>query len=65
MGSLSNSVGGGMPSSLQYVPFSIRHAIGGIAASAVMTTKVGTYTISQGGYQNMRSEQITAAVLTG
>ena len=65
MGSLSNSVGGGMPSSLQYVPFSIRHAIGGIAASAVMTTKVGTYTISQGGYQNMRSEQITATVLTG
>ena len=65
MGSLSDSAGGGMPSSVQYVPFSIRHAIGGTAASAVMTTKVGTYTISQGGFQNTRSELVTAAVLTG
>ena len=65
MGSLADSVGGGLPSSVATVPFSIRHAIGGTAASAVMGCKVGTYTVTQGGFQNTRSELITAANITG
>ena len=47
MGSLADSTGGGLPSSVATVPFSIRHAIGGTAASGVIGCKVGTYTITQ------------------
>jgi hypothetical protein len=65
MSSLVDSVGGGLPSSVANIPFSIRHAIGGTAASAVMGVKIGTYTVSQGGFQNTRSEQMTAAFITG
>jgi hypothetical protein len=65
MGSLADSVGAGLPSSVANLPFSVRHAIGGTAASAVMGAKIGTYTVSQGGFQNTRSEQMTAALLTG
>jgi hypothetical protein len=65
MGSLADSVGAGLPASVANVPFSIRHAIGGTAASAVMGAKIGTYTVSQGGFQNTRSEQMTAALMTG
>lgn len=65
MGSLADSIGAGLPSSVANVPFSIRHAIGGTAASGVMGVKLGTYTVSQGGFQNTRSEQMTSALMTG
>lgn len=65
MGSLADSTGGGIPSSVANAPFSVRHAIGGTVASAVMGAKIGTYTITQGGFQNTRSEQMTAALMTG
>lgn len=65
MGSLADSVGAGLPSSVANVPFSVRHAIGTTTASGVMGVKIGTYTISQGGFQNTRSEQMTAALMTG
>lgn len=65
MASIVDSAGGGLPSSVANVPFTVRHAIGGTAASSVMSAKVGTYTISQGGFQNTRSELITAAMMTG
>jgi hypothetical protein len=65
MGSLADSVGAGLPSSVANVPFSIRHAIGGTTASGIMGAKIGTYTVSQGGFQNTRSEPMTAALMTG
>jgi hypothetical protein len=65
MGSIVDSVGGGLPSSVSNIPFSVRHAIGGTAASGVMGAKIGTYTISQGGFQNTRSEHMTAGLMTG
>lgn len=46
-------------------PFSVRHVIGGTAASAVMNANVIEYMVSNGGFTNMRSEQSTAAILTG
>jgi len=65
MASISDSSGGGLPSSVGNVPFSIRHAIGATAASAAMQAKIGSYTITQGGFQNSRSELITSAIMTG
>ena len=65
MGSLVDAAGAGLPCSATRVPFGIRHAIGGTAASAVMGIKLGTYAVTQGGFQNTRSEQLTAALLTG
>lgn len=46
-------------------PFSVRHAIGGTAASGVINLQVLEYMVSNGGFTNMRSEQTTAAILTG
>ena len=65
MGSLVDSAGAGLPASVAALPFSVRHAIGATAASGVMGVKVGTYTVSQGGFQNTRSELVTAAIMTG
>jgi hypothetical protein len=65
VGSIADSAGGGLPISVNSVPFTVRHAIGATAASGVMGAKIGTYTITQGGFQNTRSELITAATLTG
>jgi len=65
MGSIVDSTGGGLPSSVSKVPFSHRHAIGGTVASGVMGSKIGTYTISQGGFQNIRSEQATSSFISG
>ena len=65
MGSLDASAGAGLPCSLQYLPFGIRDAIGGTTASAVAGAKLASYTISQGGFQNTRSELITSAIFTG
>lgn len=65
MGSLDASAGAGLPCSLQYLPFGIRDAIGGTNASAVAGAKLASYTISQGGFQNTRSELITSAIFTG
>lgn len=65
MADIMDSAGGGLPSSVANVPFQVRHAIGGTAASGVMGCKIGTYTISQGGFQNTRSELITAANWSG
>lgn len=65
MGSLIDSAGGGLPTSIGSVPFSVRHAIGGTAASNALSAKIGSYTISQGGFQNTRSELITSGIMTG
>jgi hypothetical protein len=65
MASLDASIGGGLPCSLSCLPFGIRDAIGGTAASAVAGVKLNTYTISQGGFRNTRSELITAACFSG
>ena len=65
MGSIADSAGGGLPTSVLTLPFSVREAIGGTAASAAMGAKIGTYTISQGGFQNTRSELVTAACFSG
>lgn len=65
MGSIADPAGASTPAAAQNLPFSVRHAIGGTAASAGISCKIGTYTISQGGFQNTRSEQITAAIMTG
>ena len=46
-------------------PFSVRHAIGATAASGVMNLNLVEYMVSNGGFTNMRSEQSTAAILTG
>ena len=46
-------------------PFSVRHAIGGTAASGVINLQVVEYLVSSGGFVNTRSEQVTAAILTG
>ena len=46
-------------------PFSVRHVIGGTAASAVMNANIVEYMVSNGGFTNIRSEQSTAAILTG
>lgn len=46
-------------------PFSVRHAIGGTAASAVQGMQVLEYVVTNDGLTNMRSEQTTAALLTG
>lgn len=47
------------------VPFSVRHSIGGTAASGVINLQVVEYLVSSGGFANTRSEQVTAAILTG
>jgi hypothetical protein len=65
VGELTYAAGAGLPSSVFRLPFSIRHAIGGTAASAVMGIKLGAYAVSQGGFQNTRSELVTAGVVTG
>lgn len=46
-------------------PFSVRHVIVGTAASGVINANVVEYMVSNGGFTNMRSEQSTAAILTG
>lgn len=46
-------------------PFSVRHSIGGTVASGVINANVLEYMVSNGGFTNMRSEQSTAAILTG
>ena len=46
-------------------PFSVRHAIGGTAASGIINLQVVEYLISNGGFTNTRSEAVTAAILTG
>ena len=46
-------------------PFSVRHAIGGTAASGAINLQVVEYLVSSGGFNNTRSEQVTAAILTG
>ena len=47
------------------IPFSVRHSIGGTAASGVINLQVVEYLVSSGGFANTRSEQVTAAILTG
>jgi hypothetical protein len=64
-GSLVSPIGTGVSASLLNLPFSIRHAIGGTAASGIIGLKCSAYTITQGGFQNTRSEQVTAALATG
>jgi hypothetical protein len=46
-------------------PFTVSHAIGGTAASAVQSMQVIEYLVTNDGLNNMRSEQTTAAILTG
>jgi hypothetical protein len=46
-------------------PFSVRHAIGGTAASGVINLQIAEYLISNGGFVNTRSEQVTSSILTG
>lgn len=46
-------------------PFSVRHAIGGTAASGTINLQVIEYQVTNGGFTNTRSEQMTAAILTG
>jgi len=46
-------------------PFGVRHAIGATAASGTINLNVIEYMVSNGGFTNMRSEQSTAAILTG
>jgi len=46
-------------------PISISHAIGGTSASAVQSMQVIEAVITNDGLNNMRSEQMTAALLTG
>jgi len=46
-------------------PFSVRHAIGGTLASGIINLQVVEYLVSSGGFTNTRSEQVTAAILTG
>lgn len=46
-------------------PFTVRHAIGGTAASAVQGMQVLEYVVTNDGLNNMRSEETTAALLTG
>jgi len=45
--------------------FSVRHAIGGTLASGIINLQVVEYLVSSGGFTNTRSEQVTAAILTG
>jgi hypothetical protein len=45
--------------------FTVRHAIGGVAASAVQGMQIVEYLVSNDGLANMRSEPTTAALLTG
>jgi hypothetical protein len=65
MGKLDASIGAGVPCSNPSSPFGVRDAIGGTAASAVAGCKIASYTVTQGGFQNTRSELVTAALLTG
>jgi hypothetical protein len=46
-------------------PVSVRHAIGGTAASGVLSMQVVECVVTSDGLSNTRSEEITAAVLTG
>ena len=65
MGSLVSASGAGIVQSGRSAPFSIRDAIGGTTASAVAGLKLAHYTITQGGFANIRSEITTAAIMTG
>jgi len=65
MGKISLSAATRRPIYSASAPFTVRHSIGGTAASAVQGMQVVEYLISSGGFTNMRSEAATAALLTG
>lgn len=46
-------------------PFAVRHVIGGTVASGIINANVVEYMVSNGGFTNTRSEQSTAAILSG
>jgi hypothetical protein len=65
VGEMDLAVATGRPIYGGSTPFSVRHSIGGTAASGVLNLQVLEYLISNGGFTNTRSEQTTAAILTG
>lgn len=62
MARLSPATTVGVPLMAGSAPFSIRHAIGGTAASAVINCKIAKYTITQGGTNTNR---LWASVMAG
>lgn len=65
MGVIHYADGAGGVSFAQTLPFSLRHAIGGVAASAAMGVKVASYTVSRGGFDLGRSWELISALCGG
>jgi hypothetical protein len=65
VGTIAEPLGTGRLFMSGSLPLSIRQSIGGTAASTAQGITVVSYAVNHGGFDNMRNEVVSAAVITG